>query len=30
MKLGYEHRDRVGEEYVPSWIQRGPPSGVGR
>jgi len=21
MKIGYEHRDRVGEEYVPTWLQ---------
>jgi fumarate reductase subunit C len=20
MKIGYEHRDRVGEPYVPSWV----------
>jgi len=28
MKIGYEHRDRVGEEYVPGWVQPSPPSGV--
>jgi hypothetical protein len=20
MKIGYEHRDRAGEPYVPSWV----------
>jgi fumarate reductase subunit C len=28
MKLGYQHRDRVGEVYVPSWVQT--PAGVRR
>jgi len=23
MKLGHEHRDRVGERYVPSWAAPG-------
>ena len=23
MKIGYEHRDRIGEEYIPAWIQPG-------
>jgi len=23
MKIGHQHRDRVGEEYVPTWVQRG-------
>jgi fumarate reductase subunit C len=27
MKLGYEHRHRVGEEYVPTWVQPAPPGG---
>ena len=30
MKIGYQHRDRVGEEYVPSWVQPSPPPGVRR
>jgi len=30
MKLGYQHRDRVGEEYVPTWMQQGAPSGARR
>jgi fumarate reductase subunit C len=21
MKIGYQHRERVGEEYVPTWMQ---------
>jgi fumarate reductase subunit C len=21
MKIGYEHRDRVGERYTPAWVQ---------
>jgi fumarate reductase subunit C len=25
MKLGYQHRDRVGEPYVPAWVQPAPP-----
>jgi hypothetical protein len=25
MKIGYDHRDRVGEEYVPSWEQPAAP-----
>ena len=29
MKIGYQHRDRVGEEYVPTWVQPRPP-GPGR
>jgi fumarate reductase subunit C len=29
MKIGYHHRDRVGEEYVPTWVQPGP-SGIPR
>jgi fumarate reductase subunit C len=28
MKIGYEHRDRVGEDYVPAWVQPGRPPGV--
>ena len=27
MKIGYQHRDRVGEVYVPSWVQPSPPGG---
>jgi fumarate reductase subunit C len=27
MKIGYEHRDRVGQEYVPSWSQPASPAG---
>jgi fumarate reductase subunit C len=30
MKLGYQHRDRVGEEYVPTWAQPGAAPGVRR
>lgn len=30
MKLGYEHRHRAGEPYVPTWVQPGSPSGGGR
>lgn len=30
MKIGYQHRDRVGEEYVPTWVQPGAPRGVGQ
>jgi hypothetical protein len=25
MKIGYDHRDRVGEVYVPSWAQPAAP-----
>ena len=25
MKIGYEHRDRVGDPYVPAWVQPQPP-----
>jgi fumarate reductase subunit C len=28
MKIGYEHRHRAGEEYVPTWMQTSPRSGV--
>ena len=24
MKIGYEHRDRVGERYTPSWVTPNP------
>ena len=30
MKLGYQHRDRVGEEYVPTWAEPGAAPGVRR
>jgi fumarate reductase subunit C len=30
MKIGYQHRDRVGEEYVPTWMQPGATPGVRR
>lgn len=30
MKIGYEHRDRVGEEYVPTFVQPAAPTGVQR
>jgi fumarate reductase subunit C len=30
MKIGYEHRDRVGERYVPAWVQPDAPPGVQR
>jgi fumarate reductase subunit C len=30
MKLGYEHRHRAGEPYVPTWVQPGSPPGGGR
>jgi fumarate reductase subunit C len=31
MKIGYEHRHRAGEEYVPTWMQQpGAPPGVRR
>lgn len=30
MKIGYEHRDRVGERYVPAWVQPAAPPGVQR
>jgi fumarate reductase subunit C len=30
MKIGYQHRDRVGEEYVPAWVQPSAPPGVQR
>jgi succinate dehydrogenase subunit C len=30
MKIGYEHRHRAGEEYVPSWAPPGPSPGVQR
>jgi fumarate reductase subunit C len=28
MKIGYEHRDRVGERYTPTWVQPAKPPGV--
>ena len=28
MKIGYEHRHRAGEEYVPTWMQMSPPPSV--
>jgi fumarate reductase subunit C len=30
MKIGYQHRDRVGEEYVPTWMQPDAAPGVRR
>jgi len=30
MKIGYEHRHRVGEPYVPTWMQPGASPGVPR
>ncbi len=30
MKIGYEHRDRVGERYVPAWVQPAPGAGAGK
>jgi fumarate reductase subunit C len=30
MKIGYQHRDRVGEEYVPTWMQPSATPGVRR
>jgi fumarate reductase subunit C len=30
MKIGYEHRDRVGERYTPAWVKPDVPAGVPR
>lgn len=30
MKIGYEHRDRVGERYTPAWVKPAVPAGVPR
>ena len=30
MKIGYDHRDRVGERYTPAWVQPATPAGVQR
>jgi hypothetical protein len=28
MKIGYAHRDNVGERYVPAWVQKAPEGAV--
>jgi fumarate reductase subunit C len=30
MKIGYDHRDRVGERYTPAWVRPATPPGVAR
>lgn len=30
MKIGYDHRDRVGERYTPAWVKPATPPGVAR